>query len=142
MGKFDGVLLCTDIDGTLLNTNRKVSQENKKALEFFKKEGGLCTFVTGRMPFFVSDIYDAMKPNAPFGCINGGGQPVQHDSVRNYKDLKSLRAKALYDADSSMKLRKSHESPMVKMLYDEYFDAPGKARAHKLLHTTYVKRGK
>ncbi len=77
----------------------------------------------------------------PGGCINGGGQPVQSDSVRNYKDLKSLRAKALYDADSSMKLRKSHESPVVKILYDEYFDAPGKSRAHKLLHTTYVKRG-
>lgn len=77
----------------------------------------------------------------PGGCINGGGQPVQSDSVRNYKDLKTLRAKALYDADSSMKLRKSHESPVMKLLYDEYFDAPGKARAHKLLHTTYVKRG-
>lgn len=77
----------------------------------------------------------------PGGCINGGGQPVQSDSIRNYKDLKALRAKALYDADSSMKLRKSHESPVVKILYDEYFDAPGKSRAHKLLHTTYVKRG-
>ncbi|WP_124100556.1 NADH-dependent [FeFe] hydrogenase, group A6 [Ruminococcus sp. Marseille-P6503] len=77
----------------------------------------------------------------PGGCINGGGQPVQSDSVRNYKELKATRAKALYDADSSMKLRKSHESPVVKLLYDEYFDAPGKPRAHKLLHTTYVKRG-
>lgn len=77
----------------------------------------------------------------PGGCINGGGQPVQSDSVRNYTDLKGLRAKALYDADESTKLRKSHESPVMKLLYDEYFDAPGKSRAHKLLHTTYVKRG-
>ncbi|MGN1134353.1 MAG: [Fe-Fe] hydrogenase large subunit C-terminal domain-containing protein, partial [Oscillospiraceae bacterium] len=77
----------------------------------------------------------------PGGCINGGGQPVQSDSVRNYKDLKSLRAKALYDEDTSLKYRRSHETPVIKMLYDEYFDAPGKSRAHKLLHTTYVKRG-
>lgn len=77
----------------------------------------------------------------PGGCINGGGQPVQSDSVRNYTDLKGLRAKALYDADENTKLRKSHESPVMKLLYDEYFDAPGKSRAHKLLHTTYVKRG-
>ncbi len=77
----------------------------------------------------------------PGGCINGGGQPVQSDSVRNYKDLKAMRAKALYDADSSMALRKSHESPVIKMLYDEYFEAPGKEKAHHLLHTTYVKRG-
>ncbi len=79
----------------------------------------------------------------PGGCINGGGQPIQMDAVLNHRnDIKALRAQALYDADSSMKLRKSHESPVVKLLYDEYFDAPGGSRAHKLLHTTYVKRGK
>lgn len=77
----------------------------------------------------------------PGGCINGGGQPVQSDSVRNYVDLKSERAKALYDLDSSMELRKSHESPVIKLLYDDFFEAPGKEKAHKLLHTTYVKRG-
>ena len=79
----------------------------------------------------------------PGGCINGGGQPIQMDAVLNHRnDIKALRAQALYDADSSMKLRKSHESPVVKLLYDEYFDTPGGSRAHKLLHTTYVKRGK
>ena len=78
----------------------------------------------------------------PGGCINGGGQPVQSDSVRNYKDLKGMRAKALYDDERKKSLRMSHESPVVKVLYDEYFDAPGKPRAHKLLHTTYVKREK
>lgn len=78
----------------------------------------------------------------PGGCINGGGQPVQSDSVRNYVDLKAIRSKALYDYDKADKIRRSHESPVIKKVYDEYFDAPGKARAHKLLHTSYVKRGK
>ena len=32
----------------------------------------------------------------PGGCVNGGGQPTQPASVRNFVDLKSLRAKALY----------------------------------------------
>ena len=77
----------------------------------------------------------------PGGCVNGGGQPYQTDSVRNYVDLKTLRAKALYDLDSSMELRKSHESPVMKLLYDDFFEAPGKEKAHHLLHTTYVKRG-
>ncbi len=87
--------------------------------------------------------YDFVEVMAcPGGCINGGGQPIQGDSVRNYVDLKSLRAKALYDSDKKNKLRKSHESPVIKMLYDEYFDAPGKHRAHRLLHTSYVKREK
>ncbi|SDA15499.1 NADH-quinone oxidoreductase subunit G [Ruminococcus sp. YE71] len=78
----------------------------------------------------------------PGGCINGGGQPYQTDSVRNYVDLKALRAKALYDYDVDSKIRMSHESPVMKVLYDEYFEAPGKEKAHHLLHTTYVKRGK
>lgn len=78
----------------------------------------------------------------PGGCINGGGQPVQSDSVKNHVDLKALRSKALYDYDAQNKYRKSHESPVVKMLYDEYFEKPGAHKAHEILHTTYVKRNK
>lgn len=73
MGKFNGFLICTDLDGTLLKTDRTISNENLSAIEYFKNEGGIFTFITGRMPFFVSDIYNRVKPNAPFGCINGGG---------------------------------------------------------------------
>lgn len=78
----------------------------------------------------------------PGGCINGGGQPVQSDSVRNYVDLKAIRSKALYDYDKQCQYRSSDESPIIKTIYDEFFDAPGKPRAHKLLHTKYVNRGK
>ena len=77
----------------------------------------------------------------PGGCINGGGQPVQSDSVRNYVDLKSLRSQVLYDADKGNDLRCSHESPVVQKLYDEFLEKPGKAKAHSLLHTTYTARG-
>lgn len=73
MGKFDGILICTDLDGTLLRNDNTISEENLKAIEFFKLEGGTFTFITGRMPFFVSNMYNAVKPNAPFGCVNGGG---------------------------------------------------------------------
>ncbi len=79
----------------------------------------------------------------PGGCVNGGGQPIQPASVRNFTDLKSLRAKALYDQDASMALRKSHDSPVVKKLYEEFFDdGIGGHKAHHCLHTTYVARKK
>ena len=79
----------------------------------------------------------------PGGCINGGGQPIQPASVRNFTDLKALRAKALYDQDAGMALRKSHESPVVKKLYEEFFDdGIGGHKAHHCLHTTYVARKK
>ena len=73
MGKFDGFLICTDLDGTLLRNDKTISPENLQAIAYFKQEGGFFTFVTGRMPFFVSHVYDRIKPNAPIGCINGGG---------------------------------------------------------------------
>ena len=76
----------------------------------------------------------------PGGCINGGGQPVQPASVRNFVDLKTERAKALYQEDKNLPLRKSHESPVIKTLYEEYFGEPGSHKAHKILHTTYKER--
>jgi len=76
----------------------------------------------------------------PGGCVNGGGQPIQPGMVRNFTDIKTLRAKALYDQDAQMPLRKSHENPSIKKLYEEYLGEPGGHKAHETLHTTYVKR--
>lgn len=73
MGKFDGILFCSDLDGTLLVQNQTVSRENLEAIAYFQQNGGLFTFITGRMPIFAKPIYEAVRPNAPFGCINGGG---------------------------------------------------------------------
>ncbi len=73
MGKFDGILFCTDLDGTLYGSDKTISAENIKAIEYFKSEGGLFTFITGRMPYFSDEVYNAIKPNTYFGCINGGG---------------------------------------------------------------------
>lgn len=76
----------------------------------------------------------------PGGCVNGGGQPQVHADVRNFEDVKALRAKALYDNDKAKGLRKSHENPSIQTLYREYFGEPGSEKAHHILHTTYVER--
>ena len=76
----------------------------------------------------------------PGGCVNGGGQPQVTGTVRNFTDVRGLRAKALYDADASMSVRKSHENQAVLKLYEEYLGKPGSHKAHETLHTTYVKR--
>lgn len=76
----------------------------------------------------------------PGGCVNGGGMPQVPASIRNFTDVRSLRAKVLYDLDTSMTYRKSHDNPAVKELYDTYFGKPGSHKAHEILHTTYVKR--
>ena len=78
----------------------------------------------------------------PGGCVNGGGQPVQPASVRNFVDLKAIRAAALYKDDENLPIRKSHENPVIKTLYSEYFEKPGSQKAHEILHTHYVTRKK
>ncbi len=78
----------------------------------------------------------------PGGCVNGGGQPIQPADVRNNVEVIKVRASMLYKTDKNMKLRKSHESPVVKELYDTYFVKPGSEKAHHILHTKYVARGK
>lgn len=72
MKKFEGILICTDLDGTLLKNDKSISAENSDAIEYFKANGGLFTFVTGRMHFYAADSYHKVKPNAPIGCMNGG----------------------------------------------------------------------
>ena len=78
----------------------------------------------------------------PGGCVTGGGQPIHPQYVRDTVDIHGLRAKVLYDQDEASVLRKSHESPVVKALYEEYYkDGYGCHKAHHDLHTTY-KAGK
>ena len=76
----------------------------------------------------------------PGGCVNGGGQPRVHSDVRNFVDIRALRAKALYDLDLKREKRKSHENPDIITLYEEFLEKPGSHKAHTLLHTSYVER--
>ena len=95
MGKFDGMLICTDLDGTLLKNDKTISEENIEVIEYFKREGGYFTFVTGRMPNFVHDIAQIVKPNAPVGCVNGGG-------LYDYKSKKYLWKSVMPDSVLTM----------------------------------------
>lgn len=76
----------------------------------------------------------------PGGCVNGGGQPIHDAKTRATVDIRGLRANALYEADKKLPIRKSHENPVVKKVYDEFLEKPGSEKAHKLLHTHYHPR--
>jgi len=78
----------------------------------------------------------------PGGCVNGGGQPILPASYRNFNDVRAIRAAALYADDQQLPVRKSHENPDVKRIYEEYFEKPGSHKAHDVLHTGYTARPK
>lgn len=70
MGKFDGVLLCSDIDATLL-LNGVLPEENQKAIKYFQENGGRFTLCTGRYLDFFDKYAHLVKPNAPVIAMNG-----------------------------------------------------------------------
>lgn len=73
----------------------------------------------------------------PGGCLGGGGQPIPTN-----ESIRKKRAEAIYNEDKSLPVRKSHENNHVIELYNEYLtDGPCGHKSHKLLHTTYTKRG-
>lgn len=78
----------------------------------------------------------------PGGCVNGGGMPIVSAKDKMYIEPREIRAKGLYDEDEAKTVRKSHENPSIKKLYDEYLGEPNSHRAHELLHTHYVARKK
>ncbi len=78
----------------------------------------------------------------PGGCVMGGGQPIRSSKERMEMDIRSKRAATLYDIDDKSVIRKSHENPVLKKIYEEYLGEPGGHKAHTLLHTSYIERPK
>ncbi len=66
---YRGILICTDYDGTMAWNG--VPEENIRAIEDFKKHGGLFTLATGRANYEISHDILPVKPNAPVVCAIG-----------------------------------------------------------------------
>jgi NADP-reducing hydrogenase subunit HndD len=116
-----------DLDGVTVNVAVASGLANaKKVLEMVK---------SGEKKY---DFIEIMA--CPGGCVNGGGQPIVPASVRNFEDVRALRAAGLYNDDANLPVRKSHENADVKAIYDEFFGEPGSHKAHDILHTGYTER--
>ena len=76
----------------------------------------------------------------PGGCVNGGGQPHQNAATRVLNDVPKMRGAALYRNDAGSAIRKSHENPVVKEVYESFLGEPGSEKANELLHTSYQMR--
>jgi NADH-quinone oxidoreductase subunit G/NADP-reducing hydrogenase subunit HndD len=83
--------------------------------------------------------FDAIEIMAcPGGCIGGGGQPYHHGDM----DIIRKRQAAIYQEDKGKVLRKSHDNPYIKQIYEEFLEKPNSHKAHHLLHTHYTPKEK
>jgi len=84
-----------------------------------------------------ADYHFVEVMGCPGGCLGGGGQPIP-----TTPEIRKARARAIYAEDEGLKIRKSHENPMIKVIYEEFLEQPLGKMSHKLLHTHYTARGK
>ncbi|HPD34096.1 MAG TPA: NADH-dependent [FeFe] hydrogenase, group A6 [Candidatus Kapabacteria bacterium] len=85
----------------------------------------------------LSNIHFIEIMACPGGCIGGGGEPIPTSL-----EIRKKRAEAIYKEDEGLPIRKSHENPHVKYIYEKFLtEGPCGHLSHKLLHTSYVKRG-
>jgi iron-only hydrogenase group A len=86
----------------------------------------------------LNDVHFVEIMACPGGCLGGGGQPIPTSA-----DIRRKRAQAIYEEEASLPVRKSHENPHIKYVYENFLtEGPCSELSHKLLHTHYTKRGK
>ncbi len=69
MGRFDGYLICADVDGTVA-MGKEVPLRNREKIAYFQREGGIFVFSTGRTPGYAEETLQ-ITPNGPCICDNG-----------------------------------------------------------------------
>ncbi|MCK9287760.1 MAG: NADH-dependent [FeFe] hydrogenase, group A6 [Sphaerochaetaceae bacterium] len=85
----------------------------------------------GKSPYAFIEVM-----TCPGGCLGGGGQPIP-----TTWEIRKKRAESIYQEDINLGIRKSHENPEIKALYDEFLGQPLGLKSHHLLHTRYTPRG-
>ena len=70
MGKFDGILLCSDWDGTLFD-GTSIPENNVEAIRYFQRNGGTFTLASGRYAGHFKQFADRIQPNTDMICVGG-----------------------------------------------------------------------
>ena len=114
MGKYDGWLIVSDMDGTLLTPDKKISEENINAIKYFTENGGLFTIATGRTSDAVRPYMDIINVNAP-AILNNGAE------LYDFSLDKSLYAKCIEEERKEI-IRRFHgeiSEPGIEVFTDK-----------------------
>lgn len=121
---FDGIKEAElDINGTKLKVAVAHTLKNARVL--------LDQIEEGNSPYAFIEVM-----TCPGGCLGGGGQPIP-----TTWEVRQKRAESIYREDSIKPIRKSHDNPAIKELYEDFLKKPLGHISHELLHTNYVERG-
>lgn len=121
---FDGIKEAElDIKGTKIKVAVAHTLKNARTL--------LDQIEDGKSPYAFIEVM-----TCPGGCLGGGGQ-----AIPTTWEIRQKRADSIYKEDRLMPIRKSHENPAIKAIYEEFLNEPLGHLSHDLLHTHYQERG-
>ncbi len=112
-----------DLDGTKIKVAVAHTLKNARTL--------LEQIEEGKSPYAFIEVM-----TCPGGCLGGGGQ-----AIPTTWEIRQKRAASIYREDSLKPIRKSHENPAIKEIYQDFLKEPLGHKSHELLHTDYTERG-
>ncbi len=135
MGKFDGVIIVSDIDGTFLGKDSRIIPENLESIEYFKKEGGCFTLATGREIYSIPRRIPMLRRlcNIPIIACNGAyiydlkAERIIHEEFLPEPEISGIvEAARGHCPDISMRITcggkhiEDKDYPIVRPLMDTY----------------------
>jgi Cof subfamily protein (haloacid dehalogenase superfamily) len=98
---FEGYLLVSDMDGTLLNSKKEISKRNKDAIKYFVERGGKFTVATGRMLSSVEEFIEELNIHIP-AILHNGAKIYDYSkeeviSEHFIEDYRKLAIKKVYE---------------------------------------------
>lgn len=117
MAKFDGILLCSDFDGTLF-CNDDISKENSKAIKYFQDNGGLFTIASGRFPDDFSKFYDRFIPNTYIIGLNGA---VIFDGTTGKRIYSSTMQKCSQSIAEKIFIENTEINKLMLFSFDKFY---------------------
>lgn len=82
MKKYEGYLMASDLDGTLINSELGISNQNIEAIASFIREGGLFAIATGRTELTSMPFMERINVNCP--CILYNGAAIYDTKAKTY----------------------------------------------------------
>lgn len=137
MNKFDGKLLVSDMDSTLLNSEHKISDRNREAIEYFISNGGHFTVASGRMVPAVSSYFNQITINAP-AILHNGAKLYDYDKneavfERYIEEERKAAIKRVHDTHPELGLE--IYSDELVYVYRECFETERfKTRSYKVIY--------
>lgn len=110
-------LIATDMDGTLLNSNHRISQENKNAIDFARANDIDFIVATGRAYYEAKETLDAVNLKTEIICLNGASSFDRNGKLLSC--IKIAADDALFISQVFKKLNISYQIYTKNCLYAE-----------------------